>query len=334
MIKNLFFALMLLITSVLTNSCDNTLDILSEYKDTTVVYAILNPADTAQYIRIHKMYLGPGNAINMAQVPDSIYPPNVLDVRLERYKNGLLAGIIPFFRDSNIIEKDSGLFAQYPNILYKSGNFDSVYYDSEYYLRIHNKQTGKDVTAKTNIVGKIIVQNPSLNAFEVDFLANPYIVSWYAASNGVLYEVIIRFYYKEAPISNPNQSVTKYVDWHLGLLNESDKNSFNLFEYKIQQNEFFAFVGSAIKTDVTLQREAGHVDFIFVAGNEDLYDYYRINNLNSSLSQTIPSYTNIYGGLGIFASRYQHIIYDRPLEKSSVDSLKYGSYTLDLNFVK
>ena len=70
--KSAFFVLCLVL-GLLISSCDNSLDILDEYKETPIVYGLLNKNDTVHYVRIQKGFLGEGNALLMAQYADSIY---------------------------------------------------------------------------------------------------------------------------------------------------------------------------------------------------------------------------------------------------------------------
>src|SRR6185503_4661650 len=75
--------------TILFNSCKNDLNILAPYKESASVYALLNPQEKRQYIRINKIFLGEGDAYVMAQVTDSVnYKQGVLTVALERYLYG------------------------------------------------------------------------------------------------------------------------------------------------------------------------------------------------------------------------------------------------------
>ena len=53
-------------------SCKNTLEVNAPWKETTVVYGLLNVHDTVQYIKINKAFLGNGNEMSFAKVADSI----------------------------------------------------------------------------------------------------------------------------------------------------------------------------------------------------------------------------------------------------------------------
>ena len=73
------------------------------------------------------------------------------------------------------------------------------------------------------------------------------------------------------------------------------------------QNLLFNLLGSAIGDDTQ------HVSRVFdpqksfvislAAGGEELYNYIKINQGAGGLSQSVPDYTNINGGYGVFSSR-------------------------------
>jgi hypothetical protein len=71
------------------SSCKNELKVNAPYKEIPSIYAILNPTETEQMIRINKVFLGEGDANKMAKVSDSVnYAENELEVKLERFLDG------------------------------------------------------------------------------------------------------------------------------------------------------------------------------------------------------------------------------------------------------
>ena len=82
--------LLFLPISLLFWTCSTELDILDDYKETSVVYCLLDQTQPIQYIRIQKAFLGPDNALVMAQQYDSINYINQLVVTVEGFHNGQL----------------------------------------------------------------------------------------------------------------------------------------------------------------------------------------------------------------------------------------------------
>ena len=43
------------------NSCKNDLDALAPYKESIAVYGLIDPADSVNYIRVNRVFLGSGS---------------------------------------------------------------------------------------------------------------------------------------------------------------------------------------------------------------------------------------------------------------------------------
>ncbi|GIS08011.1 MAG: hypothetical protein CM15mP112_01230 [Flavobacteriales bacterium] len=64
-------------------SCETDFDVTASYKDTMVVYGLLDPTQELQSIRINKSYLGREDAVTMGENYDSIqYPVDDLEVSI------------------------------------------------------------------------------------------------------------------------------------------------------------------------------------------------------------------------------------------------------------
>src|ERR1035438_4039890 len=116
--KNIKLILIVAVFSTIF-SCKNTLDINAPWKETTVVYGLLNVHDSVQYIKINKAFLGNGNEFTYAKVADSINYGNVLTVTLQQYNNGNYVNTTTLIRTENM-PKDTGIFATIPNVIYRT----------------------------------------------------------------------------------------------------------------------------------------------------------------------------------------------------------------------
>ncbi|MFM2157292.1 MAG: hypothetical protein RL516_2041, partial [Bacteroidota bacterium] len=108
--KTSVFLLLALAFGLLISSCDNSLDILDEYKETPIVYGLLNKNDTVHYVRIQKGFLGEGNALLMAQYTDSIYyDTSEVEVTIYSLINGQQTDTI-LLKPTFSKQKEEGLF--------------------------------------------------------------------------------------------------------------------------------------------------------------------------------------------------------------------------------
>lgn len=316
---------------LLQTSCKTDVELLAPYKETMVVYGLLDPSDSVQYLRINKAFLGQGDAYSFAQNPDSINYKDTLEVVLERYKNNNKIGTINLVRFEGP-PLDSGIFASQPNILYKTVGSDSIYQDSEYKLTINHKETGLVATSQTNVVGKITnLINPStVGSLDIVSTNNPFVAKWTAGANSKIYDLTLRFHYFEIEKST-GVIEPKSFDWFVST--SIVQSSTNIISMAIPSTTFYQTIRKNIEPNSNVNRRLVGIDFIYTGGTEEFYTYYQVNKPSSGIVQSIPTYTNIEGGVGIFASSYTQILPGRTLNSASFDSLFVGQYTGDLGFI-
>jgi len=326
--KKIYFALAV---SFVVSSCKNELKVITDWKETTVVYGLLNQSDTAQYIKINKAFLGEGNALQMAQVSDSSTYGNHLNVTLVRYKNGNNVQTITLQRDSSI-PKQFGTFYAPDQVLYKTKSV--LFDDSEYKLNILNTKTNNAVSGKTVLVKDFSISNPQAGSGSINFTnpSFPYNVAWTSAVNGRLYGLVIRFHYIERLKSDTSQKTSKYVDWNFGTLKSKDLAGGEVMEQKFLGSDFYQFLRSVISPNNNYYRYVGALDFMFSVAGDDFNTYMEINQPSTSIVQEKPEYSNIENGIGILSSRYTKIIPNKLLNQKSEDSIYAGQYTYNLGF--
>jgi hypothetical protein len=312
---------------LLFNGCTNELDVTAPYKDTTIVYGLLSPNDSIQYIKIYKAFLGDGNAFTFAQVADSFYFKDVLKVNLVKTKSGTENDTILLKRDT-INPTADGIFAASPNIVYTTSNAINV--NSTYKLVIHNSLTGSVVTSTTGIPQNAKLYRPNTNNTKVSLVADSlFKVSWRTGLNGKVYNLIIRFHF--TVITDSSQTPT-YIDWLAGKRISATKAANVEMNVEKESDAFYKYIGSKLSPpDSGSYRDVGKLEFIIAAGDEAFYYYNAINNVSVGVNQTIPNYTNIVNGLGLFSSKNTNS-WDFELDSKSYDYLRNSPYTSDLKF--
>jgi hypothetical protein len=310
-------------------SCDNTIELEAPYKEIGVIYGLINPADTIHYVRIQKAFLGEGNALVMAQIADSTYYPDILDVRLFRIKDGVEMESFPLTRFVGPDKTGGNDFPQSPNILYKT-NGEVIDRDSEYKIVVTNTQSGHLIYAQTPIVDSIRVLRPTVSELIRWSNPNPTLVEFTPTPNGKVYNLTIRFHFLEQDISSGIANA-RYIDWVFP--NEIVNNPLNAstFRREIAGENFYKFVGEKLQPG-NYYRYAGNLDFIFVAGEELLANYVSITSAITSVITTTPYYSNVTGGTGIFSSRFIQVLKDKQMDPPSVSLLQSSPYTQDLGF--
>lgn len=331
MISRLRIFFIVIIPAMIANSCKTDFEVIAPYKETMVIYGLLNVSDTMQWIRVNKAFLGEGNALVMAQNPDSINYPDILDVKLEEYNavNSLLRTLI-LQRETGII-KEEGVFANNPNVIYRTNDIDRIVASNKYKLVVYNRQSGQTATALEPVVDSISINSPLSGPSQVNWVSTfPVTVRWAGNEEGVLYQLVIRFNYSEENIQSGN-IVNKYLDWQFPEI-DAASNQISNISLEIEGTRFYEFVAVQLDPDPSVIRHAETLDFNITVAGEEFNTYIQVNHPPTGVNQSIPLYTNIDGGIGIFSSRLNQGVKGKTMNSASVDSLNFGSITGHLGF--
>jgi len=325
--KKIFFLAFIFLT--LFSTCKTDFEINAKWQDIMVVYGLLNQNDTLHYIKINKAFLGEGNALTMAQDPDSSSYGNNLEVWVEEWKNSSQDNVW-YLDTTTIYNKESGTFYAPKQVIYKfKATLDE---NAEYRLYVKNKLTGKIASSTTTLVHSFTITKPTSMQTANFHATNPIDVMWNSAYNGKRYQVIIRFNYWEKNILT-GDSIQKYVDWDIGSYNSESIDGGEQMSTSYYGNSFFQYLKNKIGSAPNIVRHVAvpNVDFIFSVAANEFSTYMDVNAPTTGVLQEKPEYTNIGNGIGLFSSRYTK---DRPLamHPTSLDSLINGVYTKNLNF--
>ena len=313
-------------------SCNNELDILTDYKETIVVFGLLNPADTVQYIKINKAFLGDGNALVMGGVFDSSnYADGELAVTMQKMQGSTAVGNPIVLTRDTLIPKPSGVFSAPLQILYRTSV--AIAQDgSQYQLLIRNTRTGTQVDSKTKVVQDLVVSNPT-SSQTVNFIAPlPFKIKWTSSADGRLYDVNIRINYKETYVWDTTQVTYKSIDMPLGSQRSVNLSGGEVMTISFEGESFYRFLGNNLSPNSSVIRKFRGMDFVFTVAGEDFSTYMDVTQTGTSSFQALPNYSNINGGVGLFSSRFTKTSYNCQLGAISLDSLINGQYTSDLGF--
>ncbi len=322
--------LLLLVTLVpVLFSCNKELNVNADWKDVTVVYGLLDQTQDTTFIKITKAFLGPGDAMQFAKIPDSSNYPDKLEVRLDEYNGTILVNSLPC-DTVTIHNKQAGdSIFYYPDQLmyYTTAPLNE---NSLYKLFIKNKNTGKEVTAETELVGDFTIERPQIASFIPGYTFE---VKWTPSKVGKRYQLVIRFWYQEAKKTDPANPVMKYIDWLVFNNILAADNQMTSFDYFFPGDAFYSVVGSKIKVDTSLAgRSAHHCDFIFTVAASALNTYMEVTEPSLSLVQERPAYSNINNGIGIFSARFIKSSNNMEISSPTKAELKVNQYTKDLGF--
>ena len=297
------------IISLFLSSCSNDLEINAPWKDVTVVFGLLNIDSTTHYIRISKAFLGEGDALQFASQFDSLYyNPDLLDVKVYRVyndevKDSFLCSVV------TDIAKDPGIFSNPSQILY---SFDAVLTGAEkensiYRLEVKSTQTGNVATAETKLVKPVAFSKPSpinpnvpaSSLIDLDPTKST-AIEWRTVENGKMYELFIRFKYREIIGSDTTK---KEVEMNLGRNTYDNSTVGDLKRISIENASIFQAIHATIPVQSSVIRIADSLQFQINVAADDMTTYLNINQPSNTVAQERPQYTNVTNGIGLFSSR-------------------------------
>ena len=334
--------LLLLSATLFLSSCDNDLDLTAEYKDITLIYGMLDTREDTQWVRVQKAFLGDGDALVYASIPDSnYYPSNAIQVVMRRRNSsGAIQDTAVLPQTAYHKPKDDGVFFTTPNYLYPYTK--TIVDNSIYEVVLRNLNTGKVVSAQTRIARPPLISYPPNSSTILNFEANSALpganpsinFTWLKSDNVVAYQYAMIFHYEEFPTANPTQISQKSFRVVSSVFNPFiEEPGANEIQYPVSKREFYNFVVANIAENPALSRKFLKLDITVFAATKDFYDFYEINRPSTSIVQKTSDFTNITNGLGLFASRVYSTVPNINLHSNTLDSLRAGQFTSQLNFV-
>lgn len=327
-------------------ACSTDVELYADYKDIPVVYGLLDASQDTNFIRINRAFSGnnehPINANEVALIMDSCNYPGKLNAYIVKYRigygNSLQATGDTLKLDTiTIHDKQEGVFYS-PN--------QKVYFTDEslvdntnlkYKFKLFVVKGNDTITAETNLVGgenfKFLTSQLSFSPVISDETRK---IMFIAADNAVFYDLSFVFYYQESINGGP--LIDKQVSYSLGAkrLDELGKDGEKYF-FTYSENLLFNMLENAIGGDTIVNPNHPNVVRYFddtpillslAAGGDELFNYIQINS-QTGFSQTIPDYTNVMGGYGVFSSR---INLDKTVSISS--TAQRGLYSKPWGFVE
>ena len=314
---------------VLQVSCKNDIDINADWKETMVIYGILEPGLEQQKIRVSKAFQnGKTSALVAAQISDSLFLDTV-NVTLTNLKTGIEYKLVPQFNEP----KEPGIFANDKNPIYV---LDSAIHghvidpDVDYKIEVVNPKTGSTAFSKTrsmgfaNLAAPVIADNsifnigqnfsfainPGRNAYSYDGKMDITIKEWNTITKDTT-EQVIRWNYLTDFIVNQGSSAAIT---------------------RIPRISFLQLLSSVYKKNKDLHRRIERLDFVTFGGNQQLYDFISVNEPAIGIVQKQTEYSNIVNGYGLFASRTEQWFYNCVPHNGLIGVIRSDSETKDLNF--
>ena len=374
--KYFFFLVVAAASMTVFSSCETDVDLTAPYASTTVVFGLLDPQADTQFVKVNKTFLGDGNLNEYAMIRDSSEYKweEFTSLRVEEYATGNPdPAATHYLQPITISNKDvNGMFYGPEQTVYYFPTPAGGLNTNRKYKLVADFASRPDVFAWTNVIPSTTIQfntppspvpgtNPSSGialaigseiGSPINYNQSAYI-QWGPQDllNAEIYDIVLRFHYIEKTYADDEwtqevSSENKFIDWKLGTFNAEDLTKFGTSSYKVTFNgeSFFSYLGNSLQANLRVRRIVGEYldgktrafEIRLGLANDELKTWINVNNPVTGIIQERPNYTNIVGGLGLFASRASAIMTNIPLEsgnfKGNINALIYGNYTSDLNF--
>jgi hypothetical protein len=311
---------------VILFSCNEQIELSGDFKETAIVYGLLDHSDSMHYVKITRAFIGPGNAVDIAQIEDSSYFNSVY-ATIEELEGGTVTRTW-VLSDTIIENKDTNgvffaptqkvyYFKTLPTTISTSGAFGTVQTspnpqlsslnpNAQYRLNADINNGLFRVSATTDLVNGLTTNATSQN-FTFKFASNPgeYKAQSVTISNtGNAHVVNAKIGINIAEYIGED-AVSQTIDWTIG---ENDVMPNSSITFSAQGETFYNRVIDNVTNDPLIdQRNFLGFEVVMTGGSEDLYNYITVNQPSSSLAQTKPTYTNLevtndYRVIGIFSS--------------------------------
>jgi hypothetical protein len=331
------FALLASLFILFSASCNDELNLIESSKETPIIYGFLSLKDTATYIRVEHAFVDAKiPAATIAQVADSLYYSNVT-VTLVRVSNNEKFVLTRVNGNTEGYVRNDGVFAKAPNYLYKIKNSTlSMRADEQWRIVVQrNGDTKVLAQATTKVIGDYNIFAPQAGAFLYLIYDNTSSSTFNVSietteQSAKFFDVKVIVNYDELIGTN---RTAKKAEWLLAGGSPRRAGDVQVF-FKRNAKDFYTFLGNNIAVNSSATRYFKDFDIEVTGGGQELIDFVNVGiaNIGITGSQAIPTYTNVENGLGIFTSRNKTVLKGIKLNDQSIEVLKTGELTKNLNF--
>ncbi|MFA6128144.1 MAG: hypothetical protein WC699_12655 [Bacteroidales bacterium] len=314
-------------TAGLMVSCETGIEINSTNQDVPIVYCVLNSADSFQYVRLQKTYLIDQAALEFPPDQDSMLFTGEIVVTMERWSAGKVIETIRF-TETNEIPKDSGFFPSEKNILYMAKA--NIVPNQIYRLYIYLGSKEKILYAETSSLGKLVVIDPlPIQERKISlYSGNNYTCRWQPVANAGVYQVVLRFNYKETV---DGIEKIKHLDWPQTFASPGSDAEY--LSNDISGSRFMHILQDNLSDGSGITREVIGMNFQIVSGSMEMKYYIESTSPSEGALMEKPVYSNITNGIGLFCSAAKIDVDQLLLSPVTIDSIAYGQFTRNLGFL-
>jgi len=341
--------------------CTTDVDLTAPYVSIPVVFGLLDSEADTQWVRINRTWLGDGDQTQIALIPDSSEYENArLSARFVEVDNEIDARVFDL-RDTLLQNKDEdGVFFAPEHKAYFAVTRanEALNPDFLYRLEIVIDDT-TNVEAVTNMIsvaaGNIQQPPDGLDNVKLNFanvgpsqVTYPnYPFKWWSTTGASRYDAVLLVHFIEHYWADDFHTVldssrARTIEIPIGTEDPSNPAVPQELEKLFDGQIFFTTLKTRLDKNIRITRELGvwdeesqiarAFDFLLIVANETLAIYLDVNAPVTGIIQERPEYSNINGGLGLWASRTTQGVFGLGYTTDTIEHLQEGDDTAELNF--
>lgn len=291
--------------------CSTDLEVEAPYKDITVVYGLISKsandgvtAQTRHYVKINKAFLGEGDALVFALIPDSTEYSNTTLPLQDRYVEDLSSGAQYPLMDT-LMPRNPGIFN---SPLHKMYYFDAPL-DQDHAYKVVVRVKGVTIESTAHVVNTVSYVSgflaeggtTKLNFFQ----SGEYKVvdmRYRSGADGKRFDVFFRVRYAE---DRGNGDIREEnFRYKVGSTTSNSIAGSEEMQVPVNGLTFYETLAGQMENDPAITRRIFRgLDIEFEVADVELTTYLRLTEPISGIVEERPEYTNITNGYGLFASR-------------------------------
>lgn len=351
--------------------CSTEVDLTAPYDSIPVVYGLLEVDADTQWVKINRTWLGDGNQLVAAQIPDSSeYPEGSVMAKIvelipsesgEIVGNELATGVEWMLQDTVLENKSTdGIFFGPSQRVYYASMSERALREDRWYRLEALLPDGSELKATTTMVqssaGSIERPPPNLSSYQMGFASvNPdgsatypsFPFRWTSAPGASRYAASLKVnfqerYYADDELTLLDSVRDRTISLSLGTRQLNNPNNTQTLEESFSGERFYSELATRLEVNPRIRRVLGYydgdtqieraLDFELQVANQDLAIYLDVNESTNSIVQERPLWTNVQGGIGLWASRTTLGVYNLGYLKQTMQHLQEGDLTAALNF--
>ncbi|MBN31770.1 MAG: hypothetical protein CL845_07260 [Crocinitomicaceae bacterium] len=354
-----FWAWTAVVCTTVSLGCSTDVELNAPYNRTPVVFSLLDAAQDTQWVRINRTWLGDGNQFDAALIADSSeYPADELTVRINERVGSVME--TEWALIDTVIENksDDGIFYAPEHQMWYFVPQDGLNTDAEYDLTIGIASETEEVSSTTNMIaeqiGNITQPPPGVNSFKLGFASPGFTTTypditfkWSSTAGASRYDIAVLIHvveriWNDLEHTDLLEERERIVEWNLGSKSTEDDGGGEPLQKEVSGQRFFTTLATQLEVSPYITRVLGTwdeevqiaraLDFVLTVANDELSTYLEVNAPVSGVIQERPEYTNINGGIGLFAARATQGVYGIGYTTASIAHLKEDSVYAPLNF--